>query len=141
MRRGWIGRRVSESQAGPLGFQGSVGDQYPSCDCPALEEHCQLLVFAALSILYQRPLSPLSRLAHSLLHRRFFVVSSHIAYHTYTTVAMSQEFTYSDISEHNTKKVSIFMDELLDARKRRAHLNGTRIMRVLDTSNNQSSNT
>ena len=52
---------------------------------------------------------------------------------------MSQEFTYSDISEHNTKKVSISMEESLDARKRRIYAIETRVMRVLDTSNNPSS--
>ena len=34
---------------------------------------------------------------------------------------MSKEFTYSDIAEHNTKKVSRAMRELLDARKTRMY--------------------
>ena len=53
---------------------------------------------------------------------------------------MSKEFTYSDISEHNTKKVSRTTRELLYARKRRIHAKGTRNTRVLDKLNNLSRN-
>lgn len=53
---------------------------------------------------------------------------------------MSQEFTYSDISEHNTKKVSRSIEKLLDARKRWTYPNETRNMRVLDNFSNPSGN-
>jgi hypothetical protein len=53
---------------------------------------------------------------------------------------MSQEFTYSDIAEHNTKKVSRTRRQLLGAWKRRIYTKKTRKTRILDKLNKQSSN-
>ena len=73
--------------------------------------NCQLVRFLLLSCLSSIPkrlfVNFPSRIAHSLSLCHVSTFSFLYTHHTsHNTATMSQEFTYSDISEHNTKKVS-----------------------------------